>query len=215
MRQVEALLLEGNVPAAQDLLYRVLAIEPSNARALAWLRHTETDPVHLLGSASVGYTARSGDSWATIARERLKDETLFYALARYNGFPVPVSPVPGQALRLPLRAARPDPGPRVPLSRPVAPAAVAAPVAPEPPTAPAPGRDAYRDRLLAEGRLRRARHDLCGALDRFVQAAALDAGHPQARDEVARTQRLLAQLRQKAGPLDCALVALGGDRTAP
>ena len=198
LRAAQGLLQEGDADAAHELVRRVLAVEAGNAQALSYQRQIEGDPQALLGRESYAYVVRSGESLSSIARDRLRDSNLFYALARYNNVKVPRQLAAGQTIRIPGRApaAAAAPAPAPAPAQPPTPAAAPAPAQPaapavEPP--PSPSASAPD----------KARQDLCASVGLYDQVLELDANHPQARQERQRSLDLIERLRKQGGKLDC------------
>lgn len=221
LRAAADLLQDGDAAAALELAQRVLAVEPRNAQALSYVRQIETEPVTLLGRESHAYVVRPGDSLSSIARDRLRDPYLFYALARYNHIKVPKQLAAGQTIRVPGRApvaAAPAPAspPTAPAEATPAPAAAPAPApvpvpapaaSPPPPPAPAPPPpeplSVRINALMREGRGHMARQDLCNAVRSFDKVLALDPNHGPARSERQRALDLADRLRKQGSKLDC------------
>ncbi len=213
VRAAQSLLQDGDAEAAQDLVLRVLATEPGNAQAASYLRQIEVDPVVILGRESYAYTVRPGESLSSIARDRLRDTNLFYALARYNNIRVPRQVSAGQVIRVPGRAPAPsparDPAPTpapAPAPTPV-PAPAPPPPAPEPPPPPPPpsAEDKQRrtNELMRQARGAFARQDLCGSIRLYDRVLELDTNNAQARSERQRSVDLNERLRKQGGKVDC------------
>lgn len=222
VRQLQGLLQDGDAAAGEALARRILATEPGQPMATSLLRQIETDPVQLLGRESHAHVVRPGESLSSIARDRLRDANLFYALARYNGIKVPRQLAAGQTIRVPGRApaanapataapppaAAPAPAPEPP-SPPPPPAAPPPAAAPAPAPAPAPAAAPVADdkarlpALLRQARTLVARQDLCGGVRAYDQVLAIDANHAAARAERQRALDLIERLRRQGSKLDC------------
>lgn len=212
IRQLQGLLEEGDAVAGEALARRILATEPGHPMATSLLRQIETDPVQLLGRESHTHVVRAGESLSSIARDRLRDANLFYALARYNGIKVPRQLAAGQSIRVPGRAPAAAPAANAPSPAPAAPppsptpAPVPAPEPPPPPppaAAPAVDDKARLPALLRQARTLVARQDLCGGVRLYDQVLAIDANHAAARAERQRALDLIERLRRQGSKLDC------------
>jgi LysM repeat protein len=229
VRQLQGHLQDGDAAAGEALARRILATEPGQPTATSLLRQIESDPVQLLGRESHAHVVRPGESLSSIARDRLRDASLFYVLARYNGIKVPRQLAAGQTIRVPGRApvaapaASPPPAPApAPAPAPTpAPAPAQAPQppapapAPEPPPPPAPAPaptpapapvvdDKTRiPALLRQARTLVARQDLCGGVRVYDQVLSIDGGHAAARAERQRAVDLIERLRRQGSKLDC------------
>lgn len=219
IRSLQDLLQNGDIQAAAVLARRILATEPGHALVQSYLRQIESDPVELLGRDSYPYTVRPGDSLSSIARDRMRDVNLFFALARYNGIEIPRHLAAGQVIRIPGRAPAPS---AIPAAAPAAPAPAAAPAAasaPVPPaaeaSAPAPSPAAPPAAtsaaantkkiaaLMREARTANARQDPCLAVRQYDAVLAIDAAHAQAQLERQRSLDLIVRLRARGSKLDC------------
>jgi LysM domain len=189
----------------------VLAVEPRHPQALNYVRQIETDPVALLGRESYPYSVRPGESLSSIARDRLRDTNLFYALARYNNIKVPRQLAAGQIIRVPGKAPAPAPSAAAPAAAP-APAPVAPPAPATPPPAPAPAapapptaaqQQARIATLMREGRGFMARQDLCNAVRSFDKVLEIDGNHGPARSDRQKALDLAERLRRQGSKLDC------------
>lgn len=224
VRQVQALLQDGDVEAAEALCRRILATDPTQPQALSLLRQIETDPVQIFGRESHAHVVRPGESLSSIARDRLRDANLFYALARLNGIKVPRQLAAGQTIRVPGRAPAatpappPAPAPAVPAAPAPAPdpAPTPAPLAPPPPApapAPAPAPTPTPApptapaitpaALLRRARTEVARQNLCAGIRSYDELLAIEPGHAAARAERQRAADLLERLRRQGSKLDC------------
>lgn len=187
LKGVADLLQDGNTTAALALVQQVLHVEPRNAVAQSYARQIETDPVQLLGREHYSHTVKPGESLWSIARERLREPTLFFALARYNNLRVPRLLSAGQVIRIPGKPPPPPPPPEPP---------------PEPQLAPAQ-KQARIAATLREARGLVARQDLCAAVVRFERVLALEPTHAAARNERLRALELVERLRAKGSQIEC------------
>jgi LysM repeat protein len=215
VRQAQGLLQDGEVDAAEALCRRILATDPAQPQAQSLLRQIETDPVQLLGRESHAHVVRPGESLSSIARDRLRDANLFFALARYNGIKVPRQLAAGQTIRVPGRApavaapapAAPAPAPapaRAPAAAAPEPAPAPAPALPPPPPPPPPPAPAVDTAaLLRRARTEVARQNLCAGVRTYDEFLALEPNHAAARAERQRAADLLERLRRQGSKLEC------------
>ena len=103
LNQAIALLGKGKKEQAREKLYQVLAKDPDNANAFAFLEQIDIDPNLYFGDQYFEYQARRGDSMTRIADRFLKDHLKFYILSRYSGIENPASLVRGQVVRIPIQ----------------------------------------------------------------------------------------------------------------
>lgn len=91
----------GEETQARRILEGILARNPGDRIAKKYLDQIVVDPKQLLGVQSYKYRVRSGDTMASIARNRMGDSSLFYALSRYNGINDPRRINAGQFIKIP------------------------------------------------------------------------------------------------------------------
>lgn len=210
-RQAQSLLQDGDADGAERLLRRILATDPAQTSAASLLRQIEGDPVQLLGRESYAYVVRPGESLATIARDRLRDANLFYALARYNGIRVPRLLAAGQTIRVPGRApAAPSPASSAspppaaaPAPAPAPSPAPAAAAAPAPAAAPTPAPATQVPELMRAARVAVRQQDLCRGIALYDRVLAIEPGHTDARAERQKAADLAERLRRGGSRLEC------------
>ncbi|MFS0738331.1 LysM domain-containing protein [Sphingomonas sp. 1P06PA] len=192
-----ALLNAGEAEKARKLLAKVVARQPGDAVAASLLRQIDTPAETLLGSQSYTVTARSGDSFSSLAQRHLGDPMMFYALARYNGLQAAGTVTTGQKIRVPGRepqraTPRPD---RTPAEAKAAPRPAPVVAAPRPAPAANPA-GAQRLRAAALEQMNR------GQIDRAVgllnQATRLDPANPLVRRDLERALRIRRTVRAKS-----------------
>lgn len=105
VKAVIALLDRGREPEAKDELARVCRLDPGNEDARKFIAQIEQVPDAFFnarfGEKRFPYAVQPGDTLSKIAGRFLKDEYLFYALARSNGIRAPSSLEVGQTIRVP------------------------------------------------------------------------------------------------------------------
>ena len=174
----------GDAAHARAVLDWILEREPANPTAQALLAQIETDPRELLGSQNYSYRIRPGDTLSTIARDRLGDASLFFALARYNEIADPRRIVAGQTILIPgTPVAEPSPAPS-------APAAPAAPPRPQQAERDPPADPSRARALRAQGLAAMNRGDISRAVTLLSQASRLDPGNGAIRADLARARRV-------------------------
>ncbi len=100
-------LRQGKADEAYSYLSAVMEREPSKKEkrfyvlAQSLIQQMDEDPVELLGRDHFPYVVKNGDSLSKIASVYLKDQYMFYALARYNGISNPENLSVGQQLNIP------------------------------------------------------------------------------------------------------------------
>lgn len=211
LRTVANQLQDGDSDEALKLLKRILATEPQQPLAVSYLRQIESDAQALYPRESYAYTVRPGESLSTIARDRMKDISQFYGLARYNGIKVPKHLAAGQVIRIPGRAPAAGslppapPAPAVAKEAAPSPAPAAAPVAaPTPSPADVERQTARRIATLSkQARTAFARQDLCTAAKRWEEVLTLDPDHAVAKAEHQKCLDLIDRLRQQGGKVAC------------
>ncbi|MFC3580391.1 LysM peptidoglycan-binding domain-containing protein [Sphingomonas hylomeconis] len=197
---IATLLDQGQEGAARKRLKALLKRDPMNPSARLLNDSLDRDPKELLGPDSYPYVTRPGDTIVGLAQRFLGNRLKAYQLGRYNGLKAPVVLTPGQVLRIPGEAPRPEP-----VRRPDPVRATPAPAKPKPaaarPAAPAPAKPvanpvaarAARTAGLAalnQGNVQRA----VGLLRR---AAALDPGNALIARDLARAQRIAATVKAR------------------
>lgn len=195
-----ALLNRGDAEKARKLLAKVVARQPGDAIAASLLKQIDTAPDTLLGSQSYTVTARSGDSFSSLAQRHLGDPMMFYALARYNGVQAAGAIAPGQKIRVPGREpqrAAPRPAERAPTEAKAAPRP--APAAPAAAAKPAPAANpAGAQRLRAAALEQMNRGQIDRAVGLLNQAARLDPGNALVRRDLDRAIRIRRTVRAKS-----------------
>ncbi|SOB87667.1 Tetratricopeptide repeat-containing protein [Sphingomonas guangdongensis] len=204
--QVQALLIAGDVDDARKLLRQLLKREPLNASALLLRDSIERDPEELLGPTSYPYTVKAGDTVPALAQRLLGNRLKAYQLGRYNKLTAPFALTPGQVLRIPGTAPRPDPVRRAdpaPSRSPDRPATRPAPkaAAPKPPVAAKPGPRAANPALSRQLRTAGLAALNSGKVEQAVgllrRAAAADPGNPLVARDLARAERIAATVRAR------------------
>lgn len=201
---IATLLDQGNRKDAKKRLAAALKRDPRDPSLMLLRDSMDRDPTELLGPNSYAYTIRQGDTIAGLAERLLGNRLKSHQLARYNKIEGAALLAPGQVLRIPGQAPRPEPIRRVEKpaepqpapARPKPAAAAARPTAPASTVAPrgsvAAARQARSAGLAAlnEGNPARA----VGLLSR---AAALDPGNPVIARDLQRAQRINATVKAR------------------
>ena len=104
--RAQVLLGAGQLGPARAEIDALLADAPQDPVGRSLMRQITEDPRHLLGGQAVSHTVVQGETLPGLAERYLGDRTLFWALARYNGLPVPNALHPGQVLQIPRPAER-------------------------------------------------------------------------------------------------------------
>lgn len=172
----------GEEAQARQILEYILTRNPGDRIAKKYLDQIIVDPKQLLGVQSYRYRIRSGDTMASIARTRMGDSTLFYALSRYNGISDPRRINAGQTIRIPGT----EPKPVITKSRPSPPKAKPGNIDP-----PSPVVDAGRaTRLRAEGLAALNRGSVSQAVNLLTQASRLDPTNQAISADLVRAKRI-------------------------
>jgi LysM repeat protein len=203
---IEALLFQGEVDDARKRLRAVLKRDPMNTSALLLRDSIERDPQELLGPTSYAYTVRAGDTVPLLAERLLGNKLKGYQLARYNKLEAPFTLTPGQTLRIPGAAPRPepvrrpDPSPAREPSRPAPrPGTKPAPAKAPPAAAPAPraANPAAARQLRTAGLAALNGGKVAQAVTLLRRAAAADPGNPLVARDLARAERIAATVRAR------------------
>lgn len=201
---IAALLDQGDRKEAKKRLAAALKRDPRNAGLMLLRDSMDRDPTELLGPNSYAYTVRQGDTIAGLAERLLGNRLKSHQLARYNKIEGVVVLNPGQVLRIPGQAPRPEPVRRV--EKPAEPQA--APARPKPaataarPTTPAPT-GAPRNNSAAARQARSAglaalnEGNPARAVGLLSRAAALDPGNPVIARDLQRAQRINATVKAR------------------
>lgn len=194
------LLMAGDEGAATKRLKAIRKREPMNANALLLSDSIARDPKELLGPNSYPYAVRAGDTVVGLAQRFLGNRLKAYQLLRYNGLKAPAVLTPGQTLRIPGEAPRPEPVRQPePASRPTpAPAAKPKPATPKPaaPAAPATNPAAARQ-ARAAGLAALNQGNVARAVALLRRAAALDPTNPLIARDLARAERIAATVKAR------------------
>jgi hypothetical protein len=195
-----ALLNAGDAIGARKRIIAVLTANPGDGIARKLIDQIDKDPKLLLGAQNFRYVVREGDSFSSLAQQFLGDPMMFYALARYNDFVIPVHPpigrsilIPGKAKIAKKAAAKPQVG-----KKPAAMATNATPAPAAPKTVPAAVSDPPRASKL-RGMALAAMNS--GAIDRAVallrQAHSADPANPVIKNDLSRAIRIQSSVRRK------------------
>lgn len=203
---VQSLLMAGEVDDARKILRQLLKRDPLNASALLLRDSIERDPEELLGPTSYPYTVKAGDTVPALAQRLLGNRLKAYQLGRYNKLSAPFVLTPGQVLRIPGTAPRPepvrrpDPTPSRPSERPTNRPAPR-PATPKPPVAakPAPraANPAAARQLRTAGLAALNSGRVAQAVTLLRRAAAADPGNPLVARDLARAERIAATVRAR------------------
>lgn len=203
---VEALLFQGETDDAKKRLRQVLKRDPMNASALLLRDSIERDPEELLGPTSYPYTVRAGDTVPLVAERLLGNKLKGYQLARYNKLQSPFTLTPGQVLRIPGTAPRPEPVRRpdtTPSREPTRPATrpSAKPTTPKAPPAAKPGpraaNPAAARQLRTAGLAALNSGKVAQAVTLLRRATAADPGNPLIARDLARAERIAATVKAR------------------
>lgn len=206
VREAIALMNAGDGAGARRRLASVLRHSPDDGIARQLLAQIDEDPRALLGEESYSHSLREGESLSSVAQDALGNPMLFYALARYNGIPVPSEVGPGQTIlvpgRRPAAAARPAPQRARPEAAPQRQARRETPAPQSPsvsPPAAQPPRPAANPARAAQLRGQGLAALNAGAVDRAVgllrQAQALDPANQTIRNDLGRALRIQGTVR--------------------
>lgn len=193
------LLMAGDESAATKRLKAIRKRDPMNATALLLSDSVSRDPKELLGPNSYPYTVRAGDTVVGLAQRFLGNRLKAYQLLRYNGLKAPAVLTPGQTVRLPGEAPRPDPIRQPEPARPTpTPVAKPKPAAPKPaaPAAPTANPVAARQ-ARAAGLAALNQGNVARAVGMLRRAAALDPGNPLIARDLARAERIAATVKAR------------------
>lgn len=195
------LLMAGNEDAAAKRLKAIRKRDPMNPAAALLADSISRDPKELLGPASYPYTVRPGDTMVSLAERHLGNRLKAYQLLRYNGLKAPAVLTPGQTLRLPGEAPRPEPVRHPePSARPAAsPSTKPKPAAPKP-TAPAAApaiNPAVARQVRAAGLAALNQGNVGRAVALLRRAATLDPGNPAIARDLARAERIAATVQSR------------------
>lgn len=200
--QVFDLLMAGDEGGATKRLKAIRKREPMNANAQLLSDSITRDPKELLGPSSYVYTVRSGDTIVGLAQRFLGNRLKAYQLLRYNGLKAPAVLTPGQMLRIPGEAARPEPirqpepAPRpAPATKPKP--AAAKPTAPAAPAAVPAANPAAARQARAAGLAALNQGNVARAVQLLRRAAALDPGNPAIARDLSRAERIAATVRAR------------------
>lgn len=194
---VTARLERGEVKAAKKSLAAMRKRDPGDARAAMLMESIEGDPQAILGAKSFAYTARAGDSFASLAQRFLGNRDKFFVLARYNGMDDPSKLEAGKVLRIPGEEPRPAPPPKPRATPPAATTPKPAPVAPTArPATPAANPTRARQ-LRAQGLAALNRGQVDSAVVLLHQATAADPGNATIKADLARAQRIRATVKSR------------------
>ena len=182
----------GEETQARKILERILKRDPNDRIAKKYLDQIIVDPITLLGGQSYQYRVRSGDTRASIARERMGDSNLFYALSRYNAISDPRRINAGQLIRIPgvePRPSKPEAETKPAATKERASPPSAAPRSNDSQTAAANARQAAQ--LRAEGLAALNRGTVSPAVSLLTQANRLDPSNQAIAADLARAKRIL------------------------
>lgn len=172
----------GAEEQARAILEGILQRNPGDRIAKKYLDQIVVDPKQLLGEQSYRYKVQSGDTMASIARARMGDSTLFYALSRYNGISDPRRINAGQTIRIPGV----EPKPAVTKARPPASPPETADKEPQTPAVDA----GQAKRLRAAGLAALNRGSVSRAVNLLAQANRLDPSNQAIAADLARARRI-------------------------
>lgn len=204
------LLMAGDEGAATKRLKAIRKRDPMNANALLLSDSITRDPQELLGPNSYPHTVRTGDTVVGLAQQFLGNRLKAYQLLRYNGLKAPAVLTPGEILRIPGEAPRPEPArqpepttrpapaskPKPAASKPAAPVAPAAGPAAAPAASPA-ANPAAAHQARAAGLAALNQGNVVRAVALLRRAAALDPANPAIARDLARAERIAATVKAR------------------
>jgi Flp pilus assembly protein TadD len=197
---VVARLERGDEKGAKKILEAMRKRDPNDVRAGVLLESITGDPRTMLGAQSFSYTAKTGDTFLSLAQRFLGNRDKFYALARYNGIDNPVELAAGRSLRIPgdePRAAPPPPKPRAAPPTKAPPAARPSPAKPSVKPAAPRANTARANQLRAQGLAALNRGDVNRAVVLLHQASAANPGSAVIKADLARAQRIRATVKAR------------------
>lgn len=185
------LLQNGQPQQAEVELRASLKESPDNRAARSLMSQIETPLNKLFPAENFSIELSKDESLSSLAKLYLGDPLQFYALARYNGIPVPAKVNTGQIIKIPRTAT----AIAAQQARDVAPASKAAPV---PVVEPKPKPDLHKvaEREYKKGLVAFQRQDLDAAIAAWDKVLAIDPNYKDAQLNRAQALRLKENLKK-------------------
>ncbi len=189
------LLMQGDERAAASKLKAVLKREPMNPSATMLLASLKGDAKEQLGLQNYAYKVRAGDTVERLAQRLLGNRYKAYQLLRYNQLQAPVTLAPGQELRIPGAAPRPEPEP----AKPSVPAAASKPkpATPKPALATTGTNPVVARQLRTQGLAALNQGQINRAVNLLGRAKQLDPANPLIVRDLERAQRIAATVKAR------------------